>query len=568
MRLISLTCDQKGFKNIEFNPYGITLILGDNANHKGKDTSSNGVGKTLSLGLIHHCLGANVDKDLAVAVPDWIFTLLFSFKNKEYRISRSGNGKYITFNDEKITLKELRNRLNELGIFYLDPKVPNISFRSLFKRFARYEREDCISPLRMKKEGEYDALLRTLYLLNVDTNLVVSKQISKKELDDFKKLENSWKTDKLLHDLFRAGASPKVRFEWLEKEILRLTHDIDNAKVSEDYRKIEEFSNELTLELRELGKDISILDFQIDSINKSLEEHPDITQKDLIELYNGLNMIFKPEILEHFEAVEKFHNSLSINRKHRLERDKLELLSQKNLLENKISSVLDKREKILSSLEGKTAIDEYTAIVKQIANLEEEKERINQYLTFLVTLKEKSQQIKEKRLEENRFAIEYLQTKPLKNIEHKFVQVAENIYPNLPAGIVLDSNLGDNQIRYDLTVQIEGDDSDGINSARILCFDFVNLFNGSNHIMDMLWHDNRLFSDMDPVPRSSWFSYVLNNCGNKQYIATLNMENYESMLSYFTEKEREMLKKSIVLKLKSDSPENKLLGIQYGKPNA
>lgn len=567
MRLISLTCEKEEFKDIIFNPTGITLILGDNSNNTGKDTSSNGVGKTLSLGLIHHCLGANLDKELAMAVPDWMFTLLFIFQNKEYRISRSGDGKKIIFNDESINIKELRGRLDRLGIFYLNQRVKNISFRSLFKRFSRYEREDCISPIKMKKESDYDALLRTLYLLNIDSNLIISKHDSKKELDEIKKLKDSWKQDRLLHDIFRAGSNPKVRFEWLEKEILRLTDNIKNAKVSEDYRKIETLSNKLTLELRELSKNISILEFQIDNINNSLEEHPDITKDDLLDLYTGLQVVFKEEVLKHFDAVENFHNSLSINRRIRLENDRFELQTKKKELEVKTRIISDQRDKVLSSLEGKTAIEEYSAIVKQLTMLEEEKERINQYLNFLDKLKEKSQQVKEKRLEENRTTTEYLQTLPLKNIEKKFIQIAEKIYPNSPSGIVLDNNLGDNKIRYDLTIQIEGDDSDGINSARILCFDLVNLFHGSNHVMDMLWHDNRLFADMDPVPRSSWFSYVLKNIGNKQYIATLNMENYNSMQSYLTQEEKELLERSIVLKLKSDLPENKLLGLQYGKTN-
>lgn len=75
------------------------------------------------------------------------------------------------------------------------------------------------------------------------------------------------------------------------------------------------------------------------------------------------------------------------------------------------------------------------------------------------------------------------------------------MYPRVPAGIVLDVNTGDNKIRYDLSIQIEGDDSDGINDARILCFDWLVFTCGENHAMDMLWHDNRLFADIDPCSR-------------------------------------------------------------------
>lgn len=75
MKLIRLTCDQPTFHPVHFNDTGLTLIIGDSS--KEKEGSSNGVGKTLILGLIQHCLGANADKKLTSAVPDWWFSLLF-----------------------------------------------------------------------------------------------------------------------------------------------------------------------------------------------------------------------------------------------------------------------------------------------------------------------------------------------------------------------------------------------------------------------------------------------------------------------------------------------------------
>ncbi|WP_426726022.1 hypothetical protein [Enterobacter cloacae complex sp. 289A7] len=67
MKLIRLTCDQPTFHPVHFNDTGLTLIIGDSS--KEKEGSSNGVGKTLILGLVQHCLGANADKKLTSAVP-------------------------------------------------------------------------------------------------------------------------------------------------------------------------------------------------------------------------------------------------------------------------------------------------------------------------------------------------------------------------------------------------------------------------------------------------------------------------------------------------------------------
>jgi uncharacterized protein YydD (DUF2326 family) len=169
-------------------------------------------------------------------------------------------------------------------------------------------------------------------------------------------------------------------------------------------------------------------------------------------------------------------------------------------------------------------------------------------------------------LAENKEANSYIQTAPVMRHHELFVAVAERLYPQTPAGILLNNNLGENQLRYDLSVQIEGDDSDGINSARILGFDWVLLMQGANHTMDFVWHDNRLFADMDPKSRTGWFKYTFEALlgSSKQYIATLNTENYEAMRDYLDDEHWNKLEQSKVLVLRGDKPDNKLLGIQFG----
>lgn len=138
MRLLSLTCDQPSFHGITFNREGITIIVGDAAEKKPDEGSSNGVGKTLTLGLVHHCLGGTVEARLKKAAPDWVFTLAFEIKNQRHLIERSGDGKKLTLDGQSISQNGLRDWLDNSGAFVLDPSVPGLSFRSLIKRFARY----------------------------------------------------------------------------------------------------------------------------------------------------------------------------------------------------------------------------------------------------------------------------------------------------------------------------------------------------------------------------------------------------------------------------------------------
>lgn len=564
MKLIRLTCDQPTFHPVHFNDTGLTLIIGDSS--KEKEGSSNGVGKTLILGLVQHCLGANADKKLTSAVPDWWFSLLFSHNGVEYLISRTGNGKKLLLNDKTISLKAFKDLLDKIGIFNLENNIPYLSFRSLFKRFSRYTRDDCISPTRTKKEQDFEALLRTAFLLGIDHNLILSKRNNKQELDKVSQSLKNWQDDDILKDMFRAGTQPKVRYEWLEREIPRLQDELNTFQVHEQYRAIENETNSLTIKLREVEKNKNIAEFKVSNIEKTLLSHPDISREDLLELYNGLQEIFKPETLAHFESVENFHKSLSFNRKKRLENDKIKLLLEIESLKIDINDISALRDSYLESLQGKKAFDEYAVIARQLAEFKEEKERLHDYLNFSINLQKKAQNLRERKVEQDRLAVNYASTNPLSEYDKFFAELAEIMYPRVPAGIVLDVNTGDNKIRYDLSIQIEGDDSDGINDARILCFDWLVFTCGENHAMDMLWHDNRLFADIDPGVRARWFSFVNQSLkrSGKQYIASLNTENFNAMETTLSEIEMLELKSKIVLTLRGDKAENKLLGIQFG----
>ncbi|ABB31288.2 Protein of unknown function DUF2326 [Geobacter metallireducens RCH3] len=566
MKLIQLSANQKSFHSIPFNPDGLNLIVGDSSPDR-QEGSSNGVGKTLALKLVHHCLGATLDHKLKASIPEWVFSLEFSIDGQDHLIERSADGKKLALDERKISHKKLLEWLNASGVFRLVPDLPGLTFRSLFTRFGRRHLKDCVDPIVTFKESDFDGLLRSLYLLGGDCHLVAAKKSHKNRIDELKKSLKTWDTDHVLRDMFRAGSQPKVRAEWLDKEILRIRADLAKFRVAEDYRAIEIETNSLTSDLREIEKQIAICGFQIDGINKALTNQPDISKDELIELYAGLQEVFRPEMLAHFEAVEAFHNSLSFNRKIRLEGDRARLAARVNDLESRRNAIGERRDQLLASLQGKRALDEYAALAQQLARYEGERERLGEFLDFANTLQKKVQNIKEDMVAEDRVAASYAESEPLMQADKNFSALAELLYPRTPAGIILEANTGDNQLRYNLTVEIDGDDSDGINAAKVVCFDWTILLNGANHNCGLLWHDNRLFAHMDPKPRAAWFTNAVATAAanGKQYVASINTENFEAMKEYLSDLEWEQLCQTIAVTLRGDKPENKLLGVQFGR---
>jgi len=566
VKLVKLTCDRKSFHPIVFNKNGLTLVVGDGSSDKEREGSSNGVGKTLLLYLVHHCLGANADPRLKKAVGKWNFCLTIEHGGVVHDIERHGDGNNVKVDGVKISQNDLREWLNNSGAFEADPTIAGLTFRSLIKRFARYRREDCVEPLRMNKEPDFEALLRSLYLLGVDYALAISKKRNKLTIDEIHDAEAVTKNDDVLRDIFRTGSQPRIRLEWLNAEIPRHRAEIELFQIAENYRTIESRASQLTDRLRDIDTKISVLTFQERSIEKSLVQHPDISKADLMSLYEGLGEIFKPEALQHFDEVEAFRTALVANRKSRLLQERSGLITSRNRLEEERKRIASERDEALGSLVGKKALDEYAAVCARVAELEEERKRIKEYLNLAATFQERIQATRERQVEEDRLASDYLASNPLAGADQHFKELARLMYPNAPAGIVIENNISDSQIRYRISVEIEGDDSDGINAARILAFDWVLLLHGSRHNVDFLWHDNRLFADIDPRCRAAWFAHALTAIEGtgKQYMASINTENFDAMSQFLSGEQAAGLSDAIALRLHGDDPAHKLLGIQFG----
>jgi hypothetical protein len=257
----------------------------------------------------------------------------------QHVVERSGDSKKLTLDSQSLTVNALRDWLDSSGAFVLDSNIPGLSFRSLVKRFARYTRHDCLDPIRTTGEQDYDGRLRSLYLLGLDVSLAVSKKKHKNDLDDIARSLKSWREDHLLKEVFRAGAQPKVRAEWLEREVAKLKMDLSKFKVAEDYRAVELEAGELTKQLRDIEQRLAVLQFQRDGIEKALRIQPDISKDDLLQLYEGLQSIFQPAALAHFDAVEEFHLSLAANRRARLEADRARLVAEGGELESQRQQV-------------------------------------------------------------------------------------------------------------------------------------------------------------------------------------------------------------------------------------
>lgn len=564
MKLISLDANSESFRRIVFRT-GLTLIVGDSPKDNG-DGTSNGVGKTMAMGLVHHCLGATPDKRLMRAVPEWNFRLRFAMAGREHEIVRSGDGKIIKWDGTRFTLAALRRNLSEVGPFNIPADAPWLTFRSLFGRFARYQREDCVDPIKTYREEAHEALIRTMFLLGLDVYLAVEKAKLKQDIDELDRRAKLFASNEpFFVELTRAGGKPQVREAMLRDKIARLQKDLSDVHIAADYRELEQTADALTSRLRNISTDTHALNFQIASIEKSLTEKPGLSKEQLLAFYQGLVQLFKPEALQHLEAVESFHKTLTSNRLARLTRERLRLIAAKDSLEREQHAIESERDLLLSRLKGSTTLEEYSSLMRQLARYEEELAGLMHYLGLSESIGKSKQALREQLVKSDAKAAKYLETAPIAAADRAFRYAAQKLYPGYDAGVVLEANNRTNKLRYDLSVVLQGDGSDGINAAKVLCFDWLILTGGAHHTMEFVWHDNRLFADIDPQQRAKWFQHLLVQLPQtgKSYIASLNEENLEAMRPHLSNVEWQALESAVVLRLKGDRPANKLMGIQF-----
>ena len=107
MKLLSLRANKPSFHPIIFKD-GMNIIVGRQvAPHNENDGNTyNGVGKSLTLHLVHFCLGANKIDSFSQKLPGWEFTLRFQVNGEEYCASRKTDDQNkIDFCGEILTAK-------------------------------------------------------------------------------------------------------------------------------------------------------------------------------------------------------------------------------------------------------------------------------------------------------------------------------------------------------------------------------------------------------------------------------------------------------------------------------
>lgn len=564
MILKSLEANKSSFHTINFQK-GVNIIVGKQVSEKNKNDGNtyNGVGKSFIMHLIHFCLGSNKISSLEEKLPDWEFTLKFEIEGKEYSATRStGNQTKIIFCDKLMKVSEMQEKIFDL-CFGKDNKRKHITWNSLFSRFVRRYRASYLKfDSHIPKEEEYSRLLNILFLLGIDVELIVEKRdlrISQNEHADLKKLLNR---NSLLGEYYLREDE-----NWEEtSKIDKLENEIANFNVSSNYHEIQKEADNLSYEKKILENKRFLITNNIKNIEKSLLESDDNQEAEVVKMYESASVEIPSMMKKSIEEVLEFHKKQVFFRKERLARELNKQKIELKNLEKELKSKGAEMDEMLRYLDTHGALEEYIKLKEKVLSLQNKRNKIVEYENLKKLYEEGKDNIKLLFKEQNEKARSYLENTEnvIEKLESDFQNFTKRFYPRKKSWFNISNNIRENKIRYNLDVKIEDDSSDGVNEVRLFCFDLLVLLKKQSKIR-FLAHDSRVFSNMDPRQREALFRVVYETIDKTefQYICTINEDSLESFKESMNDDEyRTMITDNIILELKDDSKESKLLGIQ------
>lgn len=310
----------------------------------------------------------------------------------------------------------------------------------------------------------------------------------------------------------------------------------------------------------------ALINNAIRNITKSLEINSEISVNKVFELYQQAEKEIPEMIVKSIEESVTFHKELISSRKNRLHNELVKNQKELSQVENKIMEIGSKIDGFLKYLDTHKALDEYMALNNKIQDLRVKYSRFVEYQEISKKYRKEMRKIQRDIANQDKLTEDYLEDieENLENIINTFRELSKEFYDK-PGGIIIENNSGNNTIRYNLSAKIQDDSSDGVNEVKIFCFDMTMLLLQKNHRMKFIFHDSRLFSDMDPRQRYTLFKlandYASNN--NLQYICTVNEDMLYSFKDLITKEEyEELVEDNIRLQLTDESEESKLLGMQ------
>ncbi len=572
MRLLQLTSNNPKFHTINFKN-GLNIVVGSQLTAEQKK-SINGIGKSISLSLIHYMFGSNFKTASDKKLEDYLstygtFELTFLHNDKEYTIKKDFSQSEYYINEEKIVKTNYPKKLNEI---FLGKEEIKPTFKQLLNCFARRYSSDngmIYYSHVLSQQGrpieDYEQQYTNLALLGIDMSLVQQSYEIKDKIAKLKKAEKTVEDYEKVLD--------KTNIDDIKDEIERLNIQIEKFIIAENYDKLKQEADSLTTEINDFRNKIffSSKKLKTKELNYETSQNTNIDINKIEELFNEANFFFEEKIIKRIEQTQEFHNNLINNRKKRLSAEIRDLKIEIEKLQIEMKSLANRRDNILKDLNNKGALEERDTLKDRIKTLEKEKQDLEKYAHILNEFKKDKSNLEVKNATIKQASISYLDKnhEHIEYIQKTFRNLVKQFYDNQGGSFKIDEAPTAKYL-FNINIHIPKEGSQGVGEVKVFCYDVL-LYLLNKDLLGFLAHDGCIFSEMDRRQKSTIFKIILEltKGDNFQYFLNIGDNTLNEILdenneiNILSEDEKEIIKNSIRLTLSDKDEKNWLFGESF-----
>lgn len=551
----SISSDLRTFKTVIFHD-GLNILLADKSPNSSDGYTRNSAGKSSLIEIVQFLMGANATKDSLPKHPkleQYTFTGEFRISGHNIKASRKGAdaGKILISSEDAQRIR-IETKVAKDGTVYVSNDVwksalgyhmfgmpidawqrkNSPTFRQLFPYFARragsggYERPE----KTWANASRADYQINLSYLFGLDWTVPADLEAVRereKQLTELRKASKGGAFDHLVGTV--AELRPKLALG--EEKVTKLRSEIERFEVSDTYRELSDEAAAARTEMLRLELKAVALKDNIEHLTNALNSQVPPVVSNVARLYEAIGIQLPDVARRRFEDVAAFHTSVIRNRKAYLETEITEARAQLASGGARSRQLSDRRSEILTFLQGKGALEDFTLLQSRLAEAEAETESLRQRYEAATMLEGKATELEIDRANiKRRLQSDHAERKA--RIDESIIVIGKLIAD------LYDDRTGEFQVSVtnngpEFSISIQGDRGGGISNIEIFCFDIA-LFTAAAKRLGgpgFLIHDSHLFDPVDErqIARAVSLGAEYADATNGQYIVALNSDVFERL---------------------------------------
>lgn len=573
--------DLPTFRAVEFSDR-MNIVLADTNADSEETESTNGLGKSTLLRIIHFCLGSDFARDKTLSHPDLhgvTFSLSIASSELGFEVhrntaspkkvlvsadfvselpielERSGNTAVVSVEDWRCALSA---RFLPEGRLPGEAMKFSPNFRDISYYLVRLGKEAFAEPqTAFRGQSGLSRRVDTSFLLGL--NWPVQRQLHSlqearksvgaalKAVADFAQSDN----EKTIGDL----EADRVL---LEKTLAVRKNEVSEFNLREDYHDLEIQLQAVDLQIHALVNDNFADGRLLSYYQESALGAPLFDANEPVDILRDAGALFRPEALRDLDEVADFHRQVYANRKQFLAAEIVRLRDRVAIRSREIAEAGTLKSDILKTLSSSGALEALIALQRGVSELslklEGLKARIEERKRF------------DRRQDELTRDISQARTLLKQDLDDRRESIDEAIalfgeYTRFLYGVPGKLGVDVNRDGYQFTFAIDRMGSDGVDQMVVFCFDLVVATLRARRGGQLRWlvHDSSMFADVDQRQYGLALQLAkrVSDAEGFQYICCLNVgalpREHLGELDFDSQ---------IKLRLSDDGDEGRLLGLR------